>query len=144
MTLKLVSIFTGLGVLDAFLENLYRPSDLLFLFISNNPVMELLRFSLVAFLLLLSFKKKFWHFMSYAVCAGAAIVLSGIGLLGIMDMHFASYVFNVVKPVDFILFLEAGVMMGMCALSYEHADFRMPFRHQLTVLASLVAHELPT
>lgn len=143
MTVRFISLLTGLGVLDVYLQSLYRSSDPLFLFISNNKGVLLTQLLLAVIVVAISFKKSFRYRLSHLVCYGLALALGTFGLVGMVDAQLTNALYNWVKPVDFMISLDYAVCLGICALSFKCANLRLPVRNLVFLLASPFAVRLP-
>lgn len=91
-----------------------------------------------------SFKAEFRHWWSFAACAAATAVFGVIGVLGLFFSD-TSYTFpQILLPMDYMFILEAAVVFGISALSYEHAP--APFKVkwlQPAVLLNNIAFPVP-
>jgi hypothetical protein len=72
-------------------------------------------------MIVVSFKDKFRHWWSYVSCSLLAIAC---GMLGVIGTFFSNLLYsfpNLLLPLDYLFLLQAGVVLGIACLSYEHA-----------------------
>ena len=121
MTTRFLSLATAIVILDVYLQSQLSSSDPLFYFASNNLLINAGLILMAVLMVNVSFKTKFRSWYGYAGCATAAIILSFIGLMGILFSDVDNFLSNVLLPLNYLFILEAGVVFGLCALTYEHA-----------------------
>lgn len=121
MTTKFISLATGIVLLDVYLRSQLFSSDPLFLFASSSIAVNAGLMVLVGLMVTVSFKNKFNYWWTYVGCAALAILL---GISGITGIFFSDtfYAFpQILQPLDYLFFLEASVVFGICCASYKHA-----------------------
>lgn len=136
MTIKFISLATGIVFLDVYLRSQLYSSDPLFLFASSNSLVNVGLLALIAVMVAVSFKDRFRRWWSFACCTAAAIIL---GVIGVIGLFFSDtwYPFpQILQPLDYMLLMEAGAVFGICSLSYRHA--RAPFKISWTQPAALL------
>jgi hypothetical protein len=121
MTKRFISLAMAIVTLDVYLRSQLYPKDPLFFFISNNFAVNVGMIIVAVLVLLVSFKKSFRHWISYAVCGFLAAALSMIGLLSLFSSGIYYWLSGIILPLNAMLVLEAGIILGICALTYEHA-----------------------
>jgi hypothetical protein len=122
MVRRLVSLAMGVFILDVYIRSQLTPNDPLFLFVSANAAINTGLILLSYLLIIVSFSRKFANWFSYAGCAILAVVLLIVGGLGLFPGLFSQYwISNNLLPMDSMLVLEAGVILALCSLTYEHA-----------------------
>lgn len=107
--------------LYVYLQSRLNPSDLLFLFISNNLVVNTLFVLLAAIALKISFMKQRLGWFAFAGFTSLAVILCGIGGIGFMFSDVNNSFTNFLLPLNYIMLLMGGIVMGISALSYKHA-----------------------
>ena len=125
MITRFISLVTGIVTLDVYLRSQLASSDPLFLVFSNNLAINVLMLILTALAISVSFRRRFNTWTGYAICVGLAAVLLGFGTLGIV---FSGFIYSlwpslwaVFLPLNYLVILQAGVVLGLCSLSYKHA-----------------------
>lgn len=121
MTIKGISLIMAAIILSVYQLSRLDPSGALFSFISNSLPVNIGLIGLTALMVRLSFmRKKFTRRTSYAAVAGGAILLGSLGAAGIILPPVDYYLYGVIKPLDFFILLETAIVLGVCALTYEH------------------------
>lgn len=121
MIRKIISLATAIAILDVFLRSLLYPSEPLFLFTSANLLFNIGLVLLAVSLVVLSFKKRFRSWWVYAGCCAAAVALSLFSLTGLLYSDVDYKLYGIIKPFDYLLLLQTGIILGICVLSYKHA-----------------------
>lgn len=131
------------ATLIVYLQSQLASNDALFLFISNNLVINILMVGLAAYTVWLSFLRKFTSRYVYGMTVAASFSLALLGIAGILSASLDRYMFDVIKPLNYVMILEAAVIMGICALSYKHPalsiNLRLP-RAQINHLRQLAGN----
>jgi hypothetical protein len=83
-----------------------------------------------------SFRGKFKHWWTYLACAVTAVTFGLIGLIGTFFDNLLYSFPQVLLQLDYMFLLEAGVVFGICALTYQHE--KLPFKLSLPAPASLL------
>jgi hypothetical protein len=94
-------------------------SDPLFLFVSADPAVSVLRFLLVCSAIYLSVNN---HCSNSRVCL--ALKLTGIAIIifsfvGLFDTSFESALFSYIKPLDYLFGLSLGVFFNLLAITSD-------------------------
>jgi hypothetical protein len=121
MTTKFISSATAIVILDVYLRSQLYSNDPLFLFVSSSLAVNLVMLMLAALTLYVSFIKRFKTWLGWAVCAGSAVILSLIGFGGAFLSDFFYNMPSVLLTLNYLFLMEAGVIFGICSLSYQHA-----------------------
>jgi hypothetical protein len=137
MITKSISLATAIVSLDVFLRSQLFSNDPLFLFTSNSLVVNVLMVLLAAVAVYISFKKKFGSWYGFAACAFVATLFICSGFLGVFYSDTINSLWSTMLPLNYILLMQYGIVMGICALSYEHASMPVTVRQQLRRLQSL-------
>ncbi len=128
MIQKGISLSTGTAILSVYLWSQLHPNDALFLFASANLLVNILMVGLAALLVRVSFMDKFQTLWGYKLAAGGAVFCLLIAAAGLIFSGLNYRVYGVFGPLDFLLLAEAGIILSLCALTYEHLpyEFRWP------------------
>ena len=137
MVTKFISLATGIVTLDVYLQSQLYSSDPLFLFASSNLAVNVLLVGLMGLAVYFSFIKRFKSWYSFAACSAMAILTGALGLAGTFFSSVTYWLPNLIMPLDYMILLEAGVIFGLCSLSYSHAE--APFEIRLPKLSALTA-----
>ncbi|MBX4190766.1 hypothetical protein KW794_01630 [Candidatus Saccharibacteria bacterium] len=132
MITKFISLATGIVLLDVYLQSQLYSNDPLFLFASNNLVINAGLLIIVGLMVVVSFKDKFRHWWSYI---GSIVISAVFGITGIIGLFFSNLLYSipqVLLPLDYMFLLEAAVVFGICSLSYQHA--KVPIKLNLPKL----------
>jgi len=124
MTRKFISLAMVIVTLDVYIRSQLHPGDPLFLFISNSTPANIGMVLMVGLVVAVSFKEHFWSWIEYAGCAVLAVTLSLVGFAGLFSSGFSYWLSGILLPLNSLMILEAGVILGICALSYPHPDRR--------------------
>jgi hypothetical protein len=119
MTTKLLSSITASGIAYLILQSRLHSDDALFLVASGNIVINLGLGLIAGLAIYLSFIKKFKYRQAYLATLMAAVVLSVIGFAGFAYSGI-DYYFGIIKPLDYVILMQLGMIFGICALSYKH------------------------
>lgn len=122
MVTKSISLATAIVSLDVFLRSQLFSNDPLFLFISNSLVVNALMIVLAAAAVYISFRKKFGSWYGFAACIASAALFICAGFLGVFYSDSIHSMWSAMLPLNYILMMQCGIVLGICALSYDHAD----------------------
>jgi hypothetical protein len=120
MTRKSTSLVMAIATIYLFFQGLTQPNDPLFMIVSANAAINLGLVLLVGFMVWVSFLEKFKHWQLYVITAALSVFLGFVGLMGVMFTSLNYYLSSVLLPLDFLVLLEVGIGLGICALSYRH------------------------
>ena|SRR5579884_2004640 len=137
MVTKSISLATAIVSADVFLRSRLYSSDPLFLFISNEWAANVLMLVLAAAAVYLSFRKKFSSWFGFAACTINAVLFVAIGFLGVFYSDYIHSLWSAMLPLNYILMMQTGIVFGICALSYDHADMPVYIRQRLPSLPDL-------
>jgi hypothetical protein len=137
MFVKLVALTSLMCALAIFSVDITNASDPLFYIVSGGILQELLRFALVAALMIGAFTAlpKTRGFRIGLAIFGLPLII--LGVAGFLTNSFDYSWYGVVEPLDFLLFIEAGIVMNVLALepqSDTHFVF-MPYHRSLLISA---------
>jgi hypothetical protein len=139
MTRKFISLAMVIVTLDVYIRSQLHPNDPLFLFISNTTAVNIGMVLLVGLVVAVSFKDHFRSWIGYAGSAALALILTSAGIAGFFSSGFSYWLSGLILPLNSLMILEAGVILGICALSYPHpARLRIPLPQLIPRLAFLV------
>lgn len=137
MIRKFISLATAIVILDVYLRSQLYSNDPLFLFASNKLAINIGMVLLAGAVVTVSFRNKFKNWLSFAAVAALAVILSVVGMVGIFLSNMVYSFSNILLPLDYMFMLESGIVLGICALSYEHAP--SPYRFKLPEPAALLS-----
>jgi hypothetical protein len=137
MVTKSISLATAIVTLDVCLRSRLFSNDPLFLFISSGLAVNALLIILAGASVFLSFQKKFDSWYSYAACAALAAIFIGAGFLGVFYSDYIHSLWSAMLPLDYILMMQAGIVFGICALSYDHASLPALVKDRLPKLPAM-------
>jgi hypothetical protein len=140
MTTRFISLATGIVLLDVFLRSQLSSNDPLFLFASNNIVVNAGLLIIVALMVAVSFSRQFKRWWTFAACAAVAVVFGAIGFAGTFFSEVFYYFPQTLLQLDYMFLMEASVVFGVAALSYKHAP--LPSKLRLPAV-SLPKFEFP-
>lgn len=121
MTIKGISLIMAVIILSVYQLSRLDPSGALFSFISNNLLVNIGLIILSVVMVRLSFMKpKFSRKISYGAAAVGAVVFCLLGVASIVFPAVDFHAYSIFKPLDFMVLLEAGIVLSVCALTYEH------------------------
>lgn len=147
MITKFISLATGIVLLDVYLQSQLYSNDPLFLFASDNLIVNAGLLILVALMVVVSFKDKFRHWWSFLGCVSAAILCGTVGMIGLFFSNLLYSFPQVLLPLNYMFLMEAGVVFGICALSYEHVKvpfkLRLPFPFPIFTNIALPVPKIP-
>ena len=120
MTRKFISLAMVIVTLDVYIRSQLHPGDPLFLFISSTTAVNIGMVLLVGLVVAISFKDRFRSWIGYAGTAALAFFLASVGFAAFFSSGFSYWLSGVLLPLNSLMILEAGVILGLCALSYPH------------------------
>jgi hypothetical protein len=120
MIQKAISLFTAAVILSVYLWSQLRPSDALFLFATNNLIVNILLLGLAAMMVKVSFIDRFRQSWTYLLTAGGAVFCLLVGAAGLFSSGIDYKFYSFFGPIDFIFLTEAGIVLAIAALSYKH------------------------
>ena len=121
MTTKFISLATGIVTLDVYLQSQLHSNDPLFLLVSNNLAVNMFMVVLAALAISVSFRKRFGSWYSYAATLALAVIFLTVGAAGILFSGFTYSLWMVFLPLNYMMLISFGTVLGICALSYRHA-----------------------
>jgi hypothetical protein len=138
MYLKFVSLISLMCALAILSVDLSSPSDPLFFIVSGGFLEEVVRFIMVGFLMTAAFtdlpsSRTFKR--SLLILGWPLIMLGGVGFL---SNSFDYSWYNFLKPLDYLLMIELGVVMNVLALEPQNTAQHfalIPNRHHLLISA---------
>lgn len=108
------------ATLIVYLQSQLQSNDALFLVISNNIWVNVSLLALSCSLVWLSFQSEYKQSITFIVSVLGAVLLTAGGFAGILSASLEHYVIGAIKPLDYILLFEAGILLSICSLSYKH------------------------
>lgn len=120
MITKFISLATAIVTLDVYLQSQLSSNDPLFLLISNNIAVNMLMVSLAAIAVAVSFRKRFASWQGYALVSALAATLVILGAAGTFFSGFIYSLWTIFLPLNYLMMLEFGVVLGLCSLTYKH------------------------
>lgn len=121
MLRRLISLAMLILTLDVYMRSLLYPHDILFYFAASGTAVNVTMLVIVGLAAAVSFRGRFSSWWAYAASAMAAIALCLIGFFSLFTVGIDSWLSGVIPPLNALMVLEAGVVLGICALSYQHA-----------------------
>lgn len=137
MVTKLISLATAIVSLDVFLRSQLFSNDPLFLFISSSLVANLLMIALAGASVYIAFRKKFTSWYAFAACASIASLFVGAGFIGVFYSDYVHSLWSALLPLNYLLMMQSGIVMGICALSYDHAAMPAALKQRLPARPAL-------
>lgn len=120
MIRKFVSLVTLIVATDMLVQSRFQYNEPIFVFTSSNLAVNLITLLLVVLTVLICFKSKFKTWLAYAACAGLAVLTLFVGWLGFWFSNVGYWFQGTLLPFNYMMILECGVCLGLCALSYKH------------------------
>ena len=120
MTRKFIGLAMVIVTLDVYIRSQLHPGDPLFLFISNTTAANIGMVLLVILVVAISFKDDFRSWIGYAGSAALALIFTSVGIAGFFSSGLSYWLSGGLLPFNYLMILEAGVVFGICALSYPH------------------------
>jgi hypothetical protein len=125
MTRRFLSLATATGILYVYLQSQLHSDDALFLVISSNLAVNIALLSLACIAVRLTYKDKFKAWESYLATVITGGFLSMIGAAGIIYTSWDNYFAGAIKPMDYFILLELGIIYGIVSLSYSHPPVKL-------------------
>lgn len=140
---RLTSLVMLIVVVNVYMRSQLAPSDPLFFFISNSMAVNIFLILLTSLAVIVSFSTRFRSWFSYAACGTLAVILGLAGAISLAAGSINDWLSNTLLPLDGMLVLESAIILGLCALTYQHAprpaQIKLPdLSWQLRKLALLV------
>lgn len=120
MIKKAISLVTAIGILYVYLLSQLRSGDALFLITSDSLAVNASLVVIACACVYVCFAERFKHWQTYAACLSAAVLLSTLGLVGVVYTSIDNYFAGVIKPLDYLVLLQTGIIFGISALSNQH------------------------
>jgi hypothetical protein len=136
MATRFMSLATAVIVLDIYLRSQFYSSDPLFFFVSNSLAVNVAMILLAGSAAVVSFKNRFKKWLSYAATSAMAVLLSIFGFFGVAFDQIGYPLSNYLFTLNYLVIMQCGIILGLCALSYEHA--KRPENIKLASLAPLL------
>lgn len=125
MTRRFLSLATATGILYVYLQSQLHSDDALFLVTSSNIAVNLALLSIAVVGVRLSYKRKFKAWESYLANSITAGLLLTIGVAGVIYSSLDNYFSGVLKPLDYFILLELGVIYTIISLTYSHPPVKL-------------------
>ncbi len=126
MYIKIVSLIITLIAGELFAYGTQSPSDPIFLFVSNNPFVVLLRLALAGLLVTIAFRKAFKYKISRNLILILGTLLSIFGLFSMTSQFMIDTFSTYIKLCDFM-------MMACLGLTTTAATLAMPARRSFQI-----------
>jgi len=120
MIRKYLSLVTAIGILYVYLLSQLRSGDALFLVTSSSLLINIVLLALAVAAVYISFVGKFKTAQAYIATSSASVLLSVMGLIGVAFSSLDNYFAGAIKPLDYLMFLQLGIIFSICSLSYKH------------------------
>ncbi len=120
MTRKFLSLAMAIGIAYLSLQGRLHSGDALFSIASSNLAVNLGLALFIVFAVYISFLDKFKYWQTYLATAVCAVLFGVVGLAGLAYMSLDNYFGAIIMPLDYVIFLELGIIYGICAASYKH------------------------
>jgi hypothetical protein len=120
MIRKGLSLVTAAGILYVYLQSQLHSTDALFLVTSDNLAVNAGLVSVAGAAVYISFMERFKTWRSYLACASASAALGLAGFLGIAFISIENSFSGAILPLDYIMIMLLGIILGICSLSYQH------------------------
>jgi hypothetical protein len=143
MTTRFISLATGIVTLDVYLQSQLHSNDPLFLLVSNNLAVNMLMVVIAALAVSVSFRKRFSSWYSYAATSALAAIFLTVGAAGILFSGFTYSLWMVFLPLNYMMLISFGTVLGICALSYQHAPRPESARLPLPALPARLVSPMP-
>jgi hypothetical protein len=139
MTRKFLSLATVIGLLYVFLLSQLLSDDALFLVVSDNNALNAALLALATGSLYLSYMDKLKSKKIFIGIVLLSVVLSISGTLGFLYASIDNYFNGLIKPLDYIVTMQLGVLFGLHTLVLEH----QPLKIRSTLRNLVPAFNLP-
>jgi len=125
MVRRFLSLATAIGILYVYLQSQLHSDDALFLVTSSNIAVNIAMLSLAVVGVRLSYKDKFKAWETYLANNIIGGVLLFIGLAGVIYTSLDNYFSGAIKPLDYFILLELGIIYGIIGLTYSHPPVKL-------------------
>ena len=125
MIRRFLSLATAIGILYVYLQSQLHSDDALFLVTSSSIAVNLALLSLAALAVRISYKDKFKAWESYLTTVIIGAILLMIGTVGVIYTSWDNYFSGVIKPMDYFIIMELGIIYGIISLSYSHPPVKL-------------------
>jgi hypothetical protein len=145
MVKKSLSLVTAIAIAYVYLESQLQPGDALFLVTSSNIAVNAGLAAIACTGVYISFLDRFKYQQTYAAAVASAVMLSTLGLFGVMYSGFGNNFGGVIKPLDYLIILQLGVVLSIGVLTSQPATRRLQLPKLLSTasLKPLVSAWLP-
>jgi hypothetical protein len=145
MVKKILSLVTAIAIAYVYLESQLQPGDALFLVTSSNIAVNAVLVAIACAGVYISFLDRFKYQQTYIAAVASAVMLSTLGLFGVIYTGFGNYFGGVIKPFDYLIILQLGVVLSIGVLTSQPATRRLQLPKLLSAasLKSLVSAWLP-
>lgn len=126
MTLKATALLTSACAAGLCLFSLQAPNDPFFFFVSSSFLVVIVRLALAAVLVNLAFQQKFMYLKAHKAATVFGALLIVFGLAGILIEPLDYALFSLIKPMDYIFFIDAGLLFLVPALTYDRGLKTLP------------------
>lgn len=117
MTNKIISSMILTTVIVFWILGNANPDNLLFLFVSANPLVALSRIVLAIGMVVLSYKNLLFHSRLRLAAKYTGLSLIAFGTLLMAITPLGSAVYDYAKLLDWMIIAEAGIVFTSCALT---------------------------
>lgn len=125
MIIKLIAAGIVLCVGLLFLLGMESSSDPLFLIISDNPIVVVLRMAITLGAVVVAFRGRFIYDLSQKIAGVLGACLIGAGILGTFSHTIAYGLDRYIKTYDYFVIFELGVVFLLAAASYQAGRKRL-------------------
>lgn len=126
MTIKITAITASVCAVLLYVLATIFPNDPYFYVISSNPAVIIGRLVLAALLVWLAFRHKFKTAYGHRIAAGTGLAMVFFGIAGIIIPPMTYSLFSLFKPMDYMFFIESGIILNLAALTYQRGTERFP------------------
>ena len=120
MLRKALSLITAAGIVYVYLQSQLQSGDALFLVASPNLAVNAALVAIAGAAVYVSFMEKFKSWQSYVICTISSVALGLIGFLGFSFASIENNFSGAILPMDYMVLMLLGVILGICTLSYQH------------------------
>lgn len=125
MIRRFLSLATAIGILYVYLQSQLHSDDALFLVTSPSFAVNITLLGLAVVAVAISYKDKFKVWESYFVSNILAAVLITVGTAGVIYSSLDNYFSGVLKPMDYFIILELGIIYTIIGLTYAHPPVKL-------------------
>jgi hypothetical protein len=140
MLVKFVALISLICAVAISSLNIKDASDPLFLIVAGGIVANLVRVLLASLMVAGAFFSvpKRWHIKPVLLILGALLVALGFSGFILNSFDFALY--DYIKPLDFLMVSEAGIVASLVALEAHKPMFRLQEPYQRTFTIAVLPH----